>query len=386
MGGGSKSPAAPDYKEVIGMLQDVYKVSGERAKELWDWGKQAYEENKGVGREAITNALGQMKKLSGDADKYRAEYATYAPARKKQLADAMKLGSEGYQEEQRKKATQDIATRVKAARDAAMQRLEGLGISQDALAKGDLATRVAEAGMQSAGANTGAEAARQEGRQALATAVGTGEAVKAGINPAAAGSMQAGQSAAAIGPAVDQGRVMIQGNVPQQAGLGSQAAVNVANVQNMGFQNASDKWKADEEASGSGWGALGTGVGLLTKFIPGFEEGGAIPDVQMFAAGGGPIPIEASPSAGAIPDDIPAIINGSDGSQGPAQINAGEFVMPQDVVKWLGEKGMQQIVMKARKEMGSPDQAPAQPETPGGMPPPTMDGAGVPPTPMGVAG
>lgn len=384
MGGGSKSPAAPDYKEVIGMLQDVFKVSGERAQELWDWGKQAYEENKGVGRKAIDNALGQMTKLSGDADKYRAEYAKYAPARAKQLADAMKLGSEGYQEEQAKKATQDIATRVKAARDAAMQRLEGLGISQDALAKGDLATRVAEAGMQSAGANQGREAARKEGQQALATAIGTGEAVKAGINPAAAGSMQAGQSAAAIGPAIDQGRVMIQGNVPQQAGLGSQAAVNVANVQNMGFQNAMDKWKADEESSGSGWGALGTGLGFLTKFIPGFEEGGVIPDMQMFADGGGPVPIEASPSAGAIPDDIPATINGSDGSQAPAQINAGEFVMPQDVVKWLGEKGMQQVILKARKEMGSPDQAPAQPDT-GGMPPPTMDGAGIPPTQAGVA-
>jgi hypothetical protein len=383
-GGGSKSPAAPDYTEVIGMLKDVFKVSGERAKELWDWGKQAYETNSGIGRQAITNALGQMTKLSGDADKYRAEYTKYAPARAKQLADAMKMGSAGYQEEQAKKATQDIATRVKAARDAAMQRLEGLGISQDALAKGDLATRVAEAGMQSAGANAGREAARKEGQAALAAAIGTGEAVKAGINPAAAGSMQAGQSAAGIGPAIDQGRVMIQGNVPQQAGLGSQAAVNVANVQNMGFQNAQDKWKADEEASGSGWGALGTGLGMLTKFIPGFEEGGAIPDTQMFAAGGGPIPIEASPSAGAIPDDIPATINGSDGSQAPAQINAGEFVMPQDVVKWLGEKGMQQIVMKARKEMGSPDQAPAQPDT-GGMPPPTMDGAGIPPTQVGVA-
>jgi hypothetical protein len=57
--------------------------------------------------------------------------------------------------------------------------------------------------------------------------------------------------------------------------------------------------------------------------------------------------------------------------------------MPKDVVSWLGEKGMQQLVMKARKEMtGSNGERPAQPTQ--GPPPPQFDGAGAIPMPQGA--
>ena len=82
--------------------------------------------------------------------------------------------------------------------------------------------------------------------------------------------------------------------------------------------------------------------------IPGFGEGGVIPDdPDAEARIADP---EMSPSGGAIEDDIHAEIR----QRQPAQLNAGEFVMPKDVVQWLGEKGMQQFILKARKEMAGP--------------------------------
>lgn len=110
------------------------------------------------------------------------------------------------------------------------------------------------------------------------------------------------------------------------------------------------------------------------------EQGGVIPEPhQLFQDGGTAIPVEASPSGGAIPDDVPAEIDG----QAPAQLNAGEFIVPQDVVKWLGEKGMQQVILKARKEMqGGNGERPAQPEM--GPPPIPPEGAGIPTPPQGM--
>jgi len=390
MGGGSDAPTPPDYSEVIGMLKETFKISNQRAQELWDWGKKAYETNSGIGRKAIESALTQMTKMSADADYYRGRSKEYEAAERKQLDDAMKMGTPQYQEEQAKKAAQDIAARVKQARDAAMQKLEGLGISQASLAQSDLATRVAEAGMQSAGANAAREAARNEAEKRLAAAIGTGANLRSNVNPAAAGSLQAGGQAASIGPAVDAGRIASAGASGAFTQMGAGAAGNIGNVLNTGFANQMDAHKAEE--SESGWqDLLGTGLGLATKFIPGnivAEEGGAIPDpVQMFANGGGPVPPELSPSGGAIPDDIGAMINGSDGTQQKAQINAGEFIFPEDAARWIGQKQLQKMVAKAQQEMADPNAAPAQPEmmAEGEMPPPTMDGAGIPPIPEGVA-
>jgi hypothetical protein len=54
----------------------------------------------------------------------------------------------------------------------------------------------------------------------------------------------------------------------------------------------------------------------------------------------------------------------------------------------MGQKQLQKLVAKAQQEMADPNSTPAAPEIVGGegeMPPPTMDGAGIPPIPEGVA-
>ena len=64
----------------------------------------------------------------------------------------------------------------------------------------------------------------------------------------------------------------------------------------------------------------------------------------------------------------------------PARLNAGEFVIPEDVTRWMGEKGLQQVILKARKEMtGENGERPAQPEM--SVP---QESAGAIPTPGGV--
>lgn len=59
--------------------------------------------------------------------------------------------------------------------------------------------------------------------------------------------------------------------------------------------------------------------------------------------GGGAVPVAASPSRGAVTDDVPA-----QGPSGRIQLNGGEFVIPKDVVSWEGEKSLQNLIQKAR--------------------------------------
>lgn len=72
-----------------------------------------------------------------------------------------------------------------------------------------------------------------------------------------------------------------------------------------------------------------------------YAEGGAIDETQ-----GGHVPVDASPSHGAVTDDI------------SAQLNAGEFVIPKDVAKWKGEEFFQNLIQQSRKKRST---APAHP-------------------------
>lgn len=79
--------------------------------------------------------------------------------------------------------------------------------------------------------------------------------------------------------------------------------------------------------------------------------------------GGGFVPPSMSPSRGQRTDDIQAVIPQTGGR---AQINAGEFVLPRDVVAWKGQEFFQKMIQQARKARTG---APAKPsnQRPGGF-------------------
>lgn len=117
------------------------------------------------------------------------------------------------------------------------------------------------------------------------------------------------------------------------------------------------------------WGGAAESLAEGTPLDMFFDEGGQVPDeawdwddgstpeVSAAPAPGGAnmVPPEASPSGGAAVDDV------------TAQVSAGEFVVPKDVTAWYGEKYMQGLIDKARKEMQTKTAAPTM-----GPPPQAM--------------
>ena len=273
----------------------------------------------------------------------------------------------------------------------AARRLEQFGVDPSQTGHGalDLGTRVAEAAAQASAGNQARTQTENIGRALRSEAINVGRGYPGQIRP----TWQAPARPATRLPTPAWRRRLsgakTMGTGQGWQGLGNSAIGQWGNILNAGFSNQMDRTTPTRSRRPAGaacsapspapsWaGQRGAAIGGLGSLFS--EEGGVIPDPrQMFQDGGMPIPEEASPSGGAIPDDIPAEIDG----QAPAQLNAGEFIVPEDVVKWLGEKGMQQIILKARKEMtGANGERPAQPEM--GPPPIPPEGAGAIPTPPG---
>lgn len=369
MGGKDSAPAAPDYSELAAASEQSAKYSYELAKRQQDWAEKTYTENKGTSDLVIDKALGALDRQEEWAIKDRARYESVFQPLEEQLAkDAEDYSTPERQEVEAGKAEADVAAQFGQARQAAQDRLESFGVDPSQTRSGalDLGTRVAEAAAQASAGNQARTQTENIGRALRSEAINVGKGYPAQALAAQAGSSGAGNQAANTGLATTASGANTMGTGQSWQGMGNQSIGTWGNILNTGFSNQMDKYKANQESS-SGWGsALGMLGGIATSFL---AEGGAIPDPEE----GMPIPAEASPSGGAIPDDIPAEIEGGM----PARLNAGEFVVPQDVVKWLGEKGMQQVILKARKEMtGSNGERPAQPEVTGGPPiPPESVGA-----------
>jgi len=65
---------------------------------------------------------------------------------------------------------------------------------------------------------------------------------------------------------------------------------------------------------------------------------------------GGKVPFSNSPSDGQQTDDVPARLNNT---REPIRLNAGEFIIPRETVRWKGEKFFQDLIAQSRKQRGS---------------------------------
>ena len=375
MGKKSDAPKPPNYKPLIEASKESAKMAYELAKEQQAWAEKTYYDNKDVSDIVVDKALGALDRQEADAARARDRYQQLFEPLEEQLAyDADTYASPERQEFEAGKAEADVAAQFEQARKTAAERLEGYGVDPSQTRQGalDLGTRIAEAAAQASAGNQSRQNTEAVGRQLRSEAINVGRGYPGQIAASTAGAGASGNQAANTGLATTASGAQTMGTGMGWQGLGNNAIAGWGNILNAGYQNQMAQYNADQQSSSGFGGLLGNVIG---SFLPGFAEGGAIPEEE-----GTYLPPEMSPSGGAIPDDIPAEIEGG----GPAQLNAGEFIVPKDVVKWLGEKGMQNFILKARKEMGDPSKAPAQPEMgPPGAPPVPPEGAGI-PTPMGM--
>lgn len=313
---------------------------------------------------------------------------------------------------------QQLPTQATAATNAAT------GIGSNVNAAGTVANQAG-----SVGAQYGALANQAVGNQIAATSAGT-QALNAatGANQAATQAQSGALAAntAAMGGEQAAGNLVNQtfqtgsqaiGTAPQYLGAANTGISTAGNTANQQYQNQLAQFKA-EQSNSSGLGKLlgavapiafgaatgGTGFagslagnaigsamggeygGSASNPLPGLSAsdygsgasfadtygiGGSnnplagttrysnTPGYNFFTgsyAEGGAIPMQTSPSNGQAVDDV------------PAQLTAGEFVMPRDVTAWYGEKFFQNLIQKAKMEQSKAQAKPAIGGAPSGPP------------------
>lgn len=381
MGDGADLPDTPDYAPIIKAATEASKSALDQSKKSMDFFSKIYDKNSKVSDAVIYQALGQMDKAFERSDAEWNRYqGTFVPLEQSLAKEAASYATPERLEKEAGEAAAGVAQNAEMARQTALTNMEQYGIdpSQTRAQAMDYESRVNEGAQKAAAANKAREEAENIGRALRESAINVGKDVKGTSLQQLAAGAQTGQQAVNTGLAQTASAAQTLGTPTDWSQIGNTFLKTTGDVLNTKFGNELDKYKADQESS-SGWGGiLGNVAGSAMSIIPMLAEGGAIPDPTT---DGTAIPTDASPSGGAIPDDVPASINGG----GDARLNAGEFVVPKDVVSWVGEQGMQKFIQKARSQMGDPNQAPAQPEMaggpPGGPPVPPQSVAAIPEPP-----
>jgi hypothetical protein len=343
-----------------------------------------------------------MGAFGGAGNQLAARYMQmYGPAQQEQLDFARNYASPGQIAQNRSMAMGDQAQAWDAANENSKRQLQSYGVDPGS-GRYVGQTRTGNIQRGAAEAAAGTQAAVQTpliGQQLLEQAIQTGQGVAGTASGFAGTGIAAGNQAANVPLSYLNTGVSALGSPIQWDQLGDSSIANWNNAM-LSEQNLLLQKQKQDQASSSGIGAmLGGGLGFLGSAlgkggmfasggalaglfgheggtVPSFARGGTVPGpgpaphvmpfgvspvrplrpVSHFqgggmAMGGAPdapptaaintgnvVPTSASPSGGAVQDDV------------PARLEPGEGVIPQDVMRWRGEQWMQKEIEKARKE------------------------------------
>lgn len=354
MGSKDSAPAPPDFTPIAAASEQASNQEFQLGQDQLAWAKTQYADTSQITNEVVNSALQTQNANNAAAAQDRARYTSeFQPLEDQLVDDANSYASGARKDQAMGSAAEQVGNQFQQQRQAAQSQLEGFGVDPTStrFAALDIGTRTNQASAQAASANQASQQVDAQGRALRSEAINVGRGYPGQIAQTYGTSLQAGNQAenSALGNVASGANTM--GTATQWQGLGNQSLGVWGNTLQMGYQDEMAQYNANQNSS-SGWGsALGLlgGIGAASGM---FAEGGAVP-MPVGQASAAPtaiptaVPVAASPSAGHAVDDV------------SARLTPGEFVMPTDVTSWYGEKHMQDLIMKARKERQT--NAPAQP-------------------------
>lgn len=362
-----------------------------QGRDQYQWAKDQFTKNQGTSDRVVNDALNEGDYWSGAGQQLMQNYMSmYPDAMRQQLQYAQQYGSDANKALARGQAIATVGQSFDQAAKDSSENLESYGLKpQDVSARLDASVRTQRAAA-SAAAGTESDINRDVvGQQLLSQAIQTGQGM-AGVATGATGVGQAARNQAInTGLATTASGSSTMGTPLQWAGMGNEElkewpkAQQTAQQMGQQFYQAQDQsqqgWAKLGEESSSGIGALVGGLGAAAMkygpsiaaafsggVVPKFSEGGPVGDgaLPSFDGSGQPaMPAQAIQTGTVVPPGtgVPGI-KGPD--KVPALVAEGEGVLPRDVMDWLGEKGFQQLIAKARKERQSQTQTEPQDSSP----------------------
>lgn len=372
----------PDFVQQLNFLNQFGNLAGSLSQQQYNWAQDQFANNSALTNQNINDYLKNSDMgFQGASRDFQNYNDIFTPA-----ADSLTKDWQSYVSPERVSSEMGAAEATQAQafegqRKNIERSLESYGInpSDPRYAGAMAANRTAEGASQAAAGTAARYNTENVGRQLRQSALNEAHLLPGQTATEQNVAMQGltGATNAAFGNTSLGALTM--GTTPQylNAGVANTKFQPLGSVSGSTNQSGSANQSSSVGSSvGSSNSNSSTSPVLNTTPYTGFRymaEGGAIPEP---GEGGGAIPPSMSPSGGQQVDDIPAQIEQTGGA---ARLNAGEFVIPQDVTEWMGQKFFQDLIMKSRKaRMSNP--GPAHPtQGPGGeqhvMGGPTAPGA-----------
>lgn len=372
MGKKSDPPPGPDYNRLLDMSEKYQQKNAEFMDEYMDFFKSTYDDQKKLNDQIQDIQLPAMQEEAEIAKMNRDRYKEMGiPFENEYLDKITNWDTEERRDERAGEAQAGIGMAADAAREAELRRLEGYGIdpSQTRSAALDSNLRMQEALSKAAAGNQERNKVETEGvalggeavnlyrglpsqaAQSLATASGAGQTAMG--NQAGLGAY-GGQAYGQLGNMNTQGFNM--GN----SAYGTANSIYGNQLQAHQMQQQNSPMAGIGQLAGAAAGAYATGGFSL---VPGMADGGS---VKHRAEGGGiPANAQGSQAPAAAPRPVS---EGIPADNVPTLLTEGEFVIPDDVARWEGEKNLQKIINKAREDRTNTEQQRAQNQRALGIP------------------
>lgn len=353
-----KVPDAPNYAPIISAYNSIADHATTQGDAAYSWAKNQVANNQQTVDQVNKGDLQTQDTFQkGGADALGRSTANINDATGYDRSERDRFNDPNYRANDMGAAEATTGAAMDAARNSSIQELESFGVNPGAtrFAGLDAGIRTQRAAAQAAAGTTAnnTDQARADQANDKILAQGNADAGQA-TNDATVGT-GAGGAAVSNGTAQTASGANVLGTDLAWTGAKSNALNGQTSATNTGFQNSADADKiANSSSSGIG-SLLGIGASMLGKggalasggALAGLAlaEGGTVPDGNS----GGAIPDSASPSGGAVTDDIPAQAPGVPN----IRLNGGEIIIPKDVASYFGEKFFLDQINKARKSMPS---------------------------------
>jgi hypothetical protein len=327
MGLYSKPPPPPNYQPLIDSQVRIGNESLELQKQLLEQSRADAAWNKEIAQPIIDESLRQMKEQAEFARGERENYLTnYRPVEEEYRKEALAFDTPERQEAEAGRAESAVGQAFDANTDAARRRLQRFGIDPSMLRSGalELGSSLERATAQ---AQAGTDARRRTedmGRALKGEVINLGRGMPSTVAQSYGSAQQGGSAASGTGLNQTNSAMNAANSTGQWTSSALSGFSGAGNMMDTQYQNKLDNFAAGQASGLAVLGALG---GVASAAIP-----------KMKFAEGGVVPHEVSPSGGAIPDDI------------DARVTAGEYIIPNDVVRWKGEQFFEKLKQTAQRE------------------------------------
>lgn len=326
--GKPSAPEAPDISGLVAATEKQADLSYQIAQDQLDWAKEQYASDKETIDKVVESTLRTQDFTQASAEEDRARYEeVFQPLEDQFVQQVQEYASPARTAFEVGRAQADVAQQFDQAREASQQQLESYGLNpaDTRYQAMDVGTRTQQAAASAAAGTQAATNVENTQLGLLGEAINIGHGYPGQVSQSYATSLGAGQGAAGATNAATQTASGAMTNPVQYIGAGNQGYGVSGQTQTSLYNSQVNAYNASLAAS-SGWGsALGSLAGLAGLGIMQLDEGGAVPESK-------------SPSGGAIPDDV------------PARLSAGEFVIPEDVVRHMGTEYWYKQINKSREK------------------------------------